>query len=38
AVSCRLFSAWVHYVPAPTNEPEEILEELDAIEEANKQS
>ncbi|VEB60187.1 putative inner membrane protein [Salmonella enterica subsp. enterica] len=38
AVTWRLFSAWVHEVPAPTNEPEEILEELDDIEEANKQS
>ncbi|VEA93211.1 putative inner membrane protein [Salmonella enterica subsp. houtenae] len=38
AVTWRLFSAWVHEVPAPTNEPEEILEELDEIEEANKQS
>lgn len=38
AVTRRLFSAWVHEVPAPTNEPEEILEELDDIEEANKQS
>ncbi|TGD45773.1 hypothetical protein C9F10_07975, partial [Salmonella enterica subsp. enterica serovar Poona] len=38
AVTWRMFSAWVAELPAPTNEPEEILEELDDIEEANKQS
>ncbi|STL56976.1 putative inner membrane protein [Escherichia coli] len=32
AVSWRLFAAWVEEVPPPTDQPEEILEELGEIE------
>ena len=37
AVSWRLFAAWVEEVPPPTDQPEEILEELGEIEKPNKQ-
>ena len=36
AVSWRLFAAWVEEVPPPTDQPEEILEELGEIEKPNK--
>ncbi|HEM7983253.1 TPA: AI-2E family transporter, partial [Citrobacter koseri] len=36
AVSWRLFSAWVHEVPAPGNDPDELLEELGEIEDSHK--
>lgn len=36
AVTWRLFSAWVHEAPPPTDEPEEILEELAEINDLNK--
>lgn len=36
AVTWRLFSAWVHEAPSPTDEPEQILEELAEIEELKK--
>ena len=36
AVSWRLFAAWVEEVPPPTDQPEEILEELGEIEKSNK--
>lgn len=32
----RLFAAWVEEVPPPTDQPEEILEELGEIEKPNK--
>lgn len=32
AVSWRLFDAWVHEVPPPSDDPEEALEELEALE------
>ncbi|MFG6657326.1 AI-2E family transporter YdiK [Scandinavium sp. M-37] len=34
AVSWRLFDAWVHEVPPPSDDPEEVLEELEAQETA----
>ena len=36
AVSWRLFAAWVEEVPPPTDQPEEVLEELGEIEKPNK--
>lgn len=36
AVSRRLFAAWVEEVPPPTDQPEEILEELGEIEKPHK--
>jgi len=32
AVSWRLFDAWVREVPPPSNDPEEVLEELEVLE------
>lgn len=36
AVSWRLFDAWVREVPPPSNDPEEVLEELEVLESSHE--
>ena len=35
AVSWRLFDAWLHEVPPPSSDPEQVLEELAELEQNN---
>ena len=35
AVSWRLFDAWLHEVPPPSRDPDQVLEELAELEQNN---